>query len=586
MKAEKLHHSFSINFMILLTALLLFSAGCGQSEPAVSQTVSGETEGQDGQSSGTEETEGKGQTEEERKKALTRGNVTVSGKNLASYGEILDCSIQDDKRTLSLTLTMPDIPGSDDEKVYLFAFEPYEDEYVFDGEPVASVEKSTSCEFQWAYQKKQLFCQFVPALLLNGEYTALSGGRYIGNPEIVASNSDAYPEVESKKGLLLDPEMLGTELLTDLDVKYAIYNIPLSRIMGETTNEEYPTINYYFKGTMYQFNGAAMKGYDNLFSYLTSCGILSTAIVLNDWNENFPEMIHPLSRNQESGAYYYAFNTAEEEGCLYLEAVASFLTWRYSDIGYGLVSSWVIANEINQNEVWNYMDTDDIALYAAEFEKALRIFYTAAKSHYAGAKVYFSVDHAWNSADGDDDGYFNAKDLIEAVNDAARQKGNYDWGLAIHPYPDPLTRVNYWGIDYDKSVDAQVLTLMNLSTVTDLFLQEEYLDRSGNVRSITITELGFSSASGEKLQAAAFAYGYYIIDANPYIEAFIMNRQTDSLEEIKQGLAFGIYKTDQTPKYLYDVFKSIDTEQAGDYLDFMLNILGADSLEEALSWAQ
>ena len=103
---------------------------------------------------------------------------------------------------------------------------------------------------------------------------------------------------------------------------------------------------------------------------------------------------------------------------------------------------------------------------------------------------------------------------------------------------------------------------------------------------MTITELGFSSATGEKLQAAAFAYCYYIVDANPYINAFMMNRQTDAWEELRQGLAFGIYDTDQDPKYIYDVFKYIDTDQASEYTDFMLKILDAESLEEALSWAQ
>ena len=127
---------------------------------------------------------------------------------------------------------------------------------------------------------------------------------------------------------------------------------------------------------------------------------------------------------------------------------------------------------------------------------------------------------------------------------------------------------------------------MNLSTVTDMLTKEEYLDRNGEVRSITVTELGFSSASGEKLQAAAFAYCYYILEANPYVDAFFMNRQTDALEEVKQGLAFGIYNMDQTPKYILDTFKYIDTSQAKKHTEFILNILGADSIEEALAWAQ
>ncbi len=149
-----------------------------------------------------------------------------------------------------------------------------------------------------------------------------------------------------------------------------------------------------------------------------------------------------------------------------------------------------------------------------------------------------------------------------------------------------MTRVNYWSQHYDKTPDAEIVSIMNLGVLTDFLGQEEYLDTKGEVRSITITELGFSSKSGEKLQAAAFAYCYYITEANPYIDAFIMNRQTDAPEEVKQGLAFGIYEYDHSEKYIKDVFRYIDTDQAEEHTEFMLNILEAESLEEALSWAQ
>ena len=568
----KYRYHFYILVLLLCGSLGLLS-GCGKQEQEVSQT--------------SVQTEVK--SDEEIERELTEGNVTLSPTQLASYGHVTDCSLQSDKTTLSCTITMPDIPKSDDAMIYLFAFGTCE-ACDFSGDvdrlPVTSERKATTCRLSWTYEEGQLFRQFVPAMLVDGQYRPLSEGVCISNPEMLADTVENAPQPKSKKGLLLDPQMLGTPLLTDLGVQYAIYNIPLSHIMGETTDKTFPTISYEYQDNTYIFNGAAINGYDYLFSYLTDLGINSTAIILNDWNDAYPQLIHPLSRNKESGAYYYAFNTADMEGCLYLEAIASFLTERYSGKEHGLVSNWVIANEINQYQVWNYMDTDDIMVYAAEFEKALRIFYYAAKSNYADANVYFSIDHDWNSNRGNDEKYFNAKEVVTAVNEMTKQKGNYDWGLAIHPYPNPLTKVNYWTENYDKTPDAPVLTLMNLSTVTDFLSQEEYLDRNGNVRSITVTELGFTSASGEKLQAAAFAYCYYIIEDNPYVDAFIMNRQTDALEEVKQGLSFGIYEMDQTPKYICDVYKYIDTDEGREYTKFMLNILGAGSLEEALSWAK
>ncbi len=553
----------------MILGAAFFLSGCGSAAPAVSQPAPS--------------------AEDDVDQKLTEGTVSLSASQLSSYGKVTDCLFQDDKKTLCLTLHMPAIPKSDDPMIYLFAFDlcetcSFSDD--FNRKPVASTRKAANSELKWTCQGRQLFQQFVPALLLNGNYVPLSGGVCIGNPEMLADNSKIAEEPESKKGLLLDPQMLETTQLTDLDVKYAIYNIPLSHIMGETENEAFPTIFYEYQGRTYKFNGASINGYDYLFSYLTESGMNSTAIILNDWNEAYPELIHPLSKNEDAKANYYAFNTADQEGCLYLEAIASFLAERYSGKEHGLVSNWVIANEINQHKIWNYMDTEDIRLYCAEFEKAMRIFYNAAKSNYADANVYFSIDHDWNNNGGSNKSHFNAKELLETINDIACQKGNYDWGLAIHPYPQPLTKVNYWTEIYDKTPDAPLLTLMNLSTLTDILTREEFLDRSGDVRSVTVTELGFSSASGEKLQAAAFAYCYYIIEANPYIDAFIMNRQTDAMEEVRQGLAFGIYDLAKTPKYIFDTFKYIDTDEAESHTKFMLNILGAKDLEEALSWAQ
>ena len=96
--------------------------------------------------------------------------------------------------------------------------------------PVTSSEKATTCHLTWEYEEGQLFQEFVPALLVEGEYVPISTGSYITNPEMIASNQDSRLEVNSKKGLLIDPETLETPLLEDLGVKHAIYNIPLSII--------------------------------------------------------------------------------------------------------------------------------------------------------------------------------------------------------------------------------------------------------------------------------------------------------------------------------------------------------------------
>ena len=557
-----------------ISAALL--AGCGKEAAPVDAPVA------------EKNVENSADAERERELSeLAAGETSLSLEELSEYAMDVSLIYDAEQRKLRCSLEMPLIPGSDDAYLYLFQAESWqEDGDVLAGEPVTRGRKAREWETAFPYRDSYLFKRFIPALLIDGNYVQVGKSVYLLNPEALAENQDPYPELGSKKGILLDPTMVGTPELTDLNVKHAIYNIPLSHIMGETADPTFPTITYTYRGRNYAFNGAAVNGYDGLFKYLSDQGMTATAVVLNDWNDAFAELIHPEARNQESGAYYYMFNASEAEGARTLEAVASFLAQRYSDGEHGMVHSWVIANEINQNRVWNYMNTKDVYHYAAEFEKSFRIFYQAVKSRYANARVYFSIDHAWNSNEGDNSSFFNGRDVLEAFNEAALQHGNYDWGIAIHPYPEPLTRVNYWSQEYDKSRDASHLSIMNLNVLTDMLSEETYLDRSGDIRSVTITELGFSSGSGERLQAAAFAYCYYIVEDNPHVDAFLMNRQTDAPEEVLAGMAFGVYEYDHTGKYIKDIFRDIDTDRAGEYTEFILNILGADSLEEALSWAR
>lgn len=478
------------------------------------------------------------------------------------------------------------IPSSDNTLVYLFEIASYENDELGDKRPVATAVKDSEVFLRVSYKQRHLFSRFVPALLYQGKYVALSDGKYIFNPEVMASNTEPYPQIDSKKGLLLDANTVNTKWLTDLDVKRVVYNLPLSYIMGETENEDYPTVEFEYDGRVYQYDGFSLAGFDQMFRYLTNQGYHTTLIILNDWNKDFPEIIHPLSRRKTGRSMYYAFNTEEEEGVRLMEATALFLAQRYSGSEYGMIQDWVIANEINQQKIWNYMGTNDLDYYTHSFEKSFRTFYNAIKSNYANAHVSFSIDHDWNDNYGNNSGFFNGKDLLTKFGEEAKKGGDYDWGLAIHPYPNPLPRAKFWKGTFDKSENSTVVTPMNLSVVTDFMQKEDMLSPSGKVRDISITELGFSSKGGEKVQAAAFEYCYYIVEDNEYISSFLLNRQTDDTEALKSGMALGIYNNDYSSKYLAEVFTAMDTPARAKYLQEMLDIIGFDSLEEALKAAR
>ena len=603
LKKMKLNKVLVLICMIAMGLFLL--SGCGKEvEPEVPETEidnnTPDTDIQNVENEGEGEEEGSGEPEIDIENSalyemvsedffdedLIAGEVDFDDDDAINYGKRVHCLFDMPTQQMIFQCKFNKIPSSDDTQVYLFILNPWDDESKI-GEmyPYASVRKGHTVQVELPYNRTYLFARFVPALLVNGEYKAVSNGKYIGNPNLLALNQEEEPVYTSKKGILLDPATVGTDKLDDLNVKRIIYNIPLSLILGESSNPDIATTVYEYDGHTYYFNTTNLYAYDTLFKYLSDNGYYTTAIILNDWNEVYPELIHPMSRQKTSKSLYYAFNTVEEDGIRAMEATALFLAERYSSGWYGRVYDWVIANEINQQTTWNYMDTTDVNYYTESFEKCFRIFYNAIKSQYANAHVYFSIDHDWNDNRGNTNKWFNGKEVLEVFNRAALKGGNYDWGLAIHPYPNPLTRVNFWTGNYDMSEDAAILTIMNLSTVTNILEKGNYRDTAGGVRKLAITELGFTSASGERLQAAAFAYCYSIIDNNPYVESFMMNRQTDAYEEMKAGLDFGVYNMDFTPKYLAEVFANIDTTESDKYYDAMLKVIKAESMEEALAWA-
>jgi pyruvoyl-dependent arginine decarboxylase (PvlArgDC) len=115
----------------------------------------------------------------------------------------------------------------------------------------------------------------------------------------------------------------------------------------------------------------------------------------------------------------------------------------------------------------------------------------------------------------------------------------------------------------------------NIEVLTNYMQLDSMRDTSGNVRSIILSEIGYSSTSGEAMQAAAFAYAYTKMEQNGYIDALMLSRQTDAADEIAAlGLALGLQTTGGHHKQIYNVFKYIDTPKRKDVISFAYDIVG------------
>jgi hypothetical protein len=515
--------------------------------------------------------------------------IKLTEENTADFATIESCVINSETGKIDITMSAPGLAVSDDGYYYLFEEKTYEtalsgEDYIVEDQK--DVDLTFSVNLNYDTVSSRLFSKFVIAVRKDGEFVAISEPKYITNPEAIARYSPAFLSTKSKKGLLVDPEKLASSELEDLGVKHAAYNIPLSRILGFTSNEIYPTVTYSYNGKTYYFNGQIVNEYDYIFSTLTNKGITTTAIILNDISYYTGDLIHPLARSG-GNAPYYAFNAADAAGSEYLAAVASFLASRYSGNGHGVVMNWIIGNEINARNEWNYIQYMDTESYVEEYAKAFRIFYNAILSINANARVYISIDQQWGKSLYSNNGY-GSKEIIDEFNRNIKNGGNIDWGVAQHPYNYPLTSAKAWstagraGTYILDSETTPVISIRNIHVLTDYLQKEEFLTDSGEVRHVILSEIGYTSSQGQDLQAASFVYAYKVIEANQYIDSMLFSRETDATLEINQGLALGICTLEGNRKSIYDAYKYVDTDQSAAHTDFALRLIGVSSWSEII----
>ena len=485
-------------------------------------------------------------------------------------------------------------PAYYDNYLYLFEMKPYQRDLKGRTDYAAWITKGDELSFQLPLnhgtQEDRLYSSFVVAVYDGSEYTIVSNEAYVANPESVAKYTDPYKTAQTKKGLLIQLDMLGDAL--NLGVKHTTVNIPYHQLVGGN-------LKYKYNGKTYNFNGDLIKDYDKMISAFSAKGIVVTAILLNGWNDNYPEL-HEAGLAKRKEAFYYGFNVSTEQGYETTRALLSFMAERYSGAhnDYGRVSNWIVGNEINNNLNWNYTGPMDIDSYTKLYSKVFRVAYTAIKSQSRNARVFFSTDYEWKRANSNL--MYGAKDFIDRFNADIRDEGNIEWGLAYHPYPHPMTEPEFWDDDQTGAVnnteDSPVVNFKNLNVLTDYFQKDIMRDAGGNVRHIILSEEGFTSKSATRgdvydIQAAAFAYAYYLVDNNPYIDAFILNRQVDAVIEVEQSCSFGLWTVDMSspnrviavmPKNIYNVFKYIDTNKSLKYTEFAKKIIGINKWSDVI----
>jgi hypothetical protein len=401
-------------------------------------------------------------------------------------------------------------------------------------------------------------------------------------------NDFEYPVGRSIKGL----QVKMVDDAVNLGVCHAALNLNLSTIIRPVQTNK--TIPYVMDGRTYYFDGEYLERYDQQVKELSDHHIVVTLILLNSpkWDgvEIYPEMrttlLHP---NYNPEGFISAFNVVTPEGLAHYRAFVEFVAERYTrpDQKYGRACGYIIGNEVDSQWVWGNAGEMPVQEYVRQYVIAVRTAFEAARSKYARARVYLSLDHFWNLAYTDNPlRTYKGQEIIEIFNHICQQEGDFDWSLAYHPYPEDLFKPNFW---VDKtprdSFDTPRITFKNIHILPEYFSQPHLL-YEGRQRHIILSEQGFNSdetPAGEAVQAAAYAYAYWKIEQSHGIDSFILHAHVDHRDEF--GLNLGIWRRDKnsdlpntpgTPKPIYEMFRDIDGPLRGQVLSKAKETIGEE----------
>lgn len=482
------------------------------------------------------------------------------------------------------------VPGS---KCYLFAL-PFSGTKITSGsKPVQVKKKAKTMTFSFGLKSVKttgrLCSRFVVAAKKNGKYVIVSNLRYISNPGKSAKYKYKFPASNSKKGLQVSADML--EDASELNVRHSLLNIVFSdMIASKAERNSSASYAYKYNGKTWWFRKSAIDSYDYQLKSLKETNAVVSAVLLLRWRDDLKGLIYPSGRVK--GHSFYAWNTSGASARAQLEATLSFLANRYasSSAKYGRIANWIVGNEVNNYNTYNYAGKKTLSQYASIYASAFRLTYNTVASVYSKARVYISLDHLWNT--NNVSGTYASRKMLDAFAKALKNQGNIPWNLAYHPYSSPLTEPKFWlnkNGQLTKSLTTPVINMGNISLLTT-YIRQTY----GSSTRIILSEQGFTSVQDnknvEKAQSAAIVYSYYLTESEDMIDSFIMNRHVDHQAETSQGLNLGLWTSvnDSNPEWAWEkkdswnVFKYMDTNQSPSVADSLLSEVGAKSWKDVV----
>lgn len=349
----------------------------------------------------------------------------------------------------------------------------------------------------------------------------------------------------------------GDHEIFELGIRHATVNFVISSLVASSKRPGFE--RFILDGREWFFNAGYLRQTETTVRQLCEKDIIVSCILLVGNTAGAP-MTHP---DAEPRGIYSIPNLAQPEGAAHYRAAIHLLSERFSRPATR-VSNWIIHNEIDQAGVWTNMGDQPLARYLETYMRSARLVYHTARLSDPHARVFVSLTHHWNKTSSGMATY-RVRDLIDLFAEMGRAEGDFEWGLAYHPYPQDLRNPDAWndpGVTGD--FDTPYITPKNLEILPAYLAQERFLYQGKKERAILFSEQGFNtptlSEEDQRRQVAGLIYTFRKLKTLPTVEAWHLHRYQD-MPDGEGGLRLGIIDEHGNRKLGWQAYAAIGTDK-------------------------
>jgi len=396
------------------------------------------------------------------------------------------------------------------------------------------------------------------------------------------------PKPKTKKGLQISWRPNNMKQLDELGVKHAAVNIELCALLN--VSKGVPYIEHAYMGKTFRINKNVVERQSKVLSYAAKNKYLMGAILLISKHapKEYKSILH--HPDYDPRGIYSMANVTSREGVFYYAMLTNFLASYFSTEEHGYIHYYIIHNEVDAAWVWTNCGKNPAEIMMDYYVKSMRVVYNTVRQYNPQSRVMISLTHFWNKRNthGPADAMYAPKNLLNILADHSRVEGDFDWGLAYHPYPHDLRNPQVWKDPVHWRFDTDIISYKNLEVLVAYMKQSKFFYK-GKRRKIHLTEQGFSNPNDSnkqlQMQAAAMAYGMKKVNGLEGIDAHILHRWVDHAKE--GGLNLGLVQkksgsicTVGKKKPSFDVYAAIGTPQEDEVCRFALKLIGIKSWDE------